>query len=392
MTTRLVAVGLALVLGGSTASAQLHLITGSPIPEETVGFPSGLFRISGTGAVEKVVDLMTSPGTDWIAASQDLRKAVLAPKNPWRQPVVVVDFDTPTAVKRCQEPYDTFIVARWLLDLPDRGPAYSEVLSPGGHVIEMRSMVLDRSVPCDQSFAKIDPSDARYLIASGQAGVADVGGYDWMGVLINDDGTITRLYPDGTAAVFPYRVPAGMFRDLAHRSCMLIANTRQLLAVSVIDYAAPATYRLLIFRKGDQTWHRVPYMGESTSYERAFGDYIAEVAAIRKGPGVTAESAGRAEWTKERTATGPGMSRRFAASYAVFPGHLYLYNAATGQTYTNNTHQGDSEILLVEDGVVYYRASDRLYRATIGADGLSAGTLLATSDVIRDAHWAFIKH
>jgi len=79
-------------------------------------------------------------------------------------------------------------------------------------------------------------------------------------------------------------------------------------------------------------------------------------------------------------------------SPSIFPGRLYLFDSATERTYTITTNQGDSEILLVENGAVYYRASDRLYRADLTDQGLSPGHLLATSDVIRDAHWAFMKH
>ncbi len=86
------------------------------------------------------------------------------------------------------------------------------------------------------------------------------------------------------------------------------------------------------------------------------------------------------------------MRALFYYSSFMLPGRLYLYNAATEQVYKITTTQADSEILLVESGVVYYRASDRLYSATLTDKGLSTGRLLATSDVIRDAHWAFLKH
>ena len=53
------------------------------------------------------------------------------------------------------------------------------------------------------------------------------------------------------------------------------------------------------------------------------------------------------------------------------------------------TDQADSEILLIEKGVVYYRVSDRLYSAPITATGIGTASLLATDEAIRDAHWAF---
>ncbi len=203
---------------------------------------------------------------------------------------------------------------------------------------------------------------------------------------------MARAFGQGVVAYFDYQVPRSLFGDLKEPSSMVIANNKHLFAVSAIDFSDPSSFRLLIFRKSDKTWRRMPDVGESTSYERAFGDFIATVAAIRRGLGGTAESAGRSEWRKEWTAAGPSMSAVFDGSSETFPGRLYLYNAATEQMYKITTNQADSEILLVESGVVYYRASDRLYSATLTDKGLSPGRLLATSDVIRDAHWAFLKH
>jgi hypothetical protein len=76
----------------------------------------------------------------------------------------------------------------------------------------------------------------------------------------------------------------------------------------------------------------------------------------------------------------------------VFPGRLHLYNIETERLDTIVTNQGDSEILLIENDTVYYRVSDRLYSAPITEKGIGAAKLIAKDDLIRDSHWAFIKH
>ena len=76
----------------------------------------------------------------------------------------------------------------------------------------------------------------------------------------------------------------------------------------------------------------------------------------------------------------------------VYPGVLHLYDAATEKAYRITTNQVDSEIILVENGTVYYRESNRLYAAPISGTGIGPAKLLATDELIRDAHWAFIKH
>jgi len=76
----------------------------------------------------------------------------------------------------------------------------------------------------------------------------------------------------------------------------------------------------------------------------------------------------------------------------VYPGRLYLYDVDTERVFTITTDQGDSEVLLVEDDTVYYRASDRLYSAPITAKGMGPARLVAKGDEVRDSHWAFVKH
>jgi hypothetical protein len=71
----------------------------------------------------------------------------------------------------------------------------------------------------------------------------------------------------------------------------------------------------------------------------------------------------------------------------VYPGRLHLYNVYTEKIYTISTKQADSEILLVDNATVYYRASDRLYSAPITENGIGEARLLATDEAIRDAHW-----
>ena len=390
MKTRIGVVAFAISLKAVTAWAQLHLITGSPNPNAPSGYTSTLFRVTTEGAVQKVVNLVTDAGgTEWIAASQDLRKAVLVFKDTDQS--VVVDFDKAAIVKNCTNPPDpdNGPVEHWLLDLPGKGAVYAENLSRGTR-IKIRAMVLDPTVPCSQSFAPMEPANAKYLVASGVAGVATSGGYDWMHAGIGEDGTPTRFFGNGVAALFDYRVPLAMFSDLLQPDALVVANNKRLFVLNLIDYSRPESRRLLIFRKSDRTWHRLPNMGETTVSTRVFGDFIAVTAEKPKGA-TARESAGRKEWRTEIAETGPGMSSLFHDSDSVFPGRLYLYDASTERVYILATNQGDSEVLLVENGVVYYRASDRLYSATLTDKGLAPSSLLATSETIRDAHWAFIK-
>jgi len=54
---------------------------------------------------------------------------------------------------------------------------------------------------------------------------------------------------------------------------------------------------------------------------------------------------------------GPDVEYMLKNYKDVYPGKLHLYDVDTERTYTISTKQGDSEILLVDNNTVYYRAS-----------------------------------
>jgi hypothetical protein len=164
----------------------------------------------------------------------------------------------------------------------------------------------------------------------------------------------------------------------------------------------------LTFRKRDRTWHRIP-VPSGVLLQRTFATFVAltdapynqiTVAQIKQHPGWTStgadaneQSAGSAEWRAESTDYGPSIRERFELHEPrVFSGRLHLYNIETERVFTIETKQGDSEILLVENDTVYYRVTDRLYSAPITSKGIEAAHLIAKDDIIRDSHWAFVKH
>ena len=76
----------------------------------------------------------------------------------------------------------------------------------------------------------------------------------------------------------------------------------------------------------------------------------------------------------------------------VYPGKFHIYDVETEKLFPLSTDQADSEVLLVESGLVYYRVLNQLYEASISDRGIGPARLLATDDAILDAHWAFVKH
>jgi hypothetical protein len=57
--------------------------------------------------------------------------------------------------------------------------------------------------------------------------------------------------------------------------------------------------------------------------------------------------------------------------------------------YQWDTHDADSEVILVEDGQVYYRVDQAIYRAKIGEKELDKPELLVEDKEVPGIHWAF---
>jgi hypothetical protein len=75
------------------------------------------------------------------------------------------------------------------------------------------------------------------------------------------------------------------------------------------------------------------------------------------------------------------------------PGILFLLNVDTQKYIEWSTNQGDSEILLVQDEIVYYRVFDEIYKAQI-VDGARLGAselLVRDRFVVPFIHWAYIS-
>jgi hypothetical protein len=75
--------------------------------------------------------------------------------------------------------------------------------------------------------------------------------------------------------------------------------------------------------------------------------------------------------------------------FGYLPGVLFLIDTGTGRYHELRTGQGDSEILLVHNGNVYYRVNDSLLAAPLENGSIGPSRLLIRDPAIPDVHWAF---
>lgn len=380
----------------SAQPRDIYLIAGTTTPKRNDNYSSKLLRVKDDLGVQLVENLIDKDGLEWLGISFERRKALLLPKNLPKRPeseIVVVDFDAASVVKRCRipdVPGTGSLQTQWLSDLPGRGLFFQQILYlEDGSGYKVQRMALDRWIPCDHSFDLAQPSDVKYIVASGATGIARMGSHDGLIGSVDADRKI-RIPVARERHALDYELPIAIRRSSEEDIVAVVINNSQLFVACVREMDSTPCHKV-VFRKKDKSWRELPIMSDLTQV-RAFGYFIGVVELYRRTD-PSQRSAGSEEWRKQRTPTGPNQVDWFEeeSSDVVYPGRIRLYNAETERVYTIVTKQADSEILLVEDDTVYYRVCDRLYAAPILAKGLGEPRLLAKAEEVRDAHWAFIK-
>lgn len=223
---------------------------------------------------------------------------------------------------------------------------------------------------------------------------------DWQYLQQFEDGRLA-IRKGGYAVEFAPPLPPAL-RFQSDEGPELYLNNEHLLAVTRGEYQPKSpnglgklTYR--IYDKAGGTWKSLTVPGNLTKSLRAFGPWIAGMVnegAGNERPGVTSAlkpprvSPGRAERSQENRATGMPIDIWLEGFY-YRPGILFLYHVPTARYYQWDTHQGDSEILLVEKDQVYYRVNRTIYRAVIGEKAVGKPTLVVAGDEVPDIHWIF---
>ena len=281
-----------------------------------------------------------------------------------------------------------------LVDLPGRGAALAEEMFADAHE-RFAAMLLDKAVPCENSLVDMVPTDIMGLRVLGRTGVSDTGNDDGMGIQVDALGKVTQHL---LGISFPFVIPEAMLTGMHNPIARILVDNPSLIAIGLFEKAA--FHRILVYRKGDDTWRRLPIPYERvlvgggqatpTPWLTGFGAFLALSEAHTKDAQFP-DSPGKADWRTAAAATGPSIADRLKDdAEVVFTGRLHLYDVGHDRSYTIATNQGDSEILLVENDVIYYRVGSAVYRTSIAGTELGPSQLLAQSDILRDAHWAFI--
>jgi len=183
-------------------------------------------------------------------------------------------------------------------------------------------------------------------------------------------------------------LPLGLRFDAGSFAELLLSNRHFLAIGPVILTPGGVIYRILDKRANE--WFSLATPGNLARNVRAFGPWMAGLAQEMLKPGEFKLSPGRHRPPAPTERHPVEKIDDYLLDESLYrPGILFLYDVEHRRYYQWDTHDGDSEVLLVERGEVYYRVDRRIYRAKIGDKELGKPELVVEDDVIPGVHWAF---
>ncbi len=395
------------------AQAQMYLITGSFAEASPYRFPSLLFAVGNDGKVtqkETLVSQTEFTGFYSIGINYELKRAMIPASQGADDPLLVrvLDFEKARVTKECQMNRGIGW-EHWLGYVPGHGATLlmfylgTDFRKDPGRLYGFSG---DPAVRCENS---VRPMLPRQIGSATPLGTAGVGMYIMRdGYTADADplGNVTRFIGGGSNATLDFKLPDDL-RPEKYQRIYVHSNNSRIRVVSLYDDQTQRS-RLIVLRKRDGAWLAIPER-LSALVLRAFGRYVAITEAhIKKSRGeaqghlrkvdlndnAVREGLGAMEKVRGfyMGLLGPPLYANFADSPYVYPGRLHIFDSDTGEIFTIDTDEADSEILLIDNGTIYYRTSDELYAAPLTTRGIGRARLLTTNDVIAHAHWAFVKH
>lgn len=261
---------------------------------------------------------------------------------------------------------------------------------------------------------ELSPEDYKNVYIIGSPASA-IDGWDYINLYSNS--TDGRLYIPVTAdtskrPVLPYELPDSLQIKKKKLLAMLINNSNcSVIVVNRVNSLSSELGEsiLYIYNKVKNIWYTQKIKGDNDSM-RGFGNWIAGTVVSNNVKLIFNEKGQLKDKEKfNRISPGKENRRQVGTKFGTYfdlradfydyyyPGILYLINVDTQkyiewEALEKGKRQGDSEILLVQDEMVYYRINDKIYQAPIiNGEKLGISKLLVQDYRVPDIHWAFIS-
>ncbi|MEJ2147046.1 MAG: hypothetical protein P8020_18100 [Acidobacteriota bacterium] len=387
------------------SNSELFLVSGYPSDDTDIKVPTRIYRVlPETKTLGEVLELVPgSEQTAFIRTYQDLRRLIVAtPLLPKR--LLVVDMDRPCRPRAINLEYSEafFPQFAYLLDTPDEGLC-----------LDLTTVSLQTRLRAHLDFSlltgKTVELDAKALASARIPGAAGVGVDNRYAMLVDIDslGFVKipwwdeagdRLIDLGWPAL-PHAARALMRNDarwpiLAKGPLQSMTGGMWWIGTSSLDLisARPESndkeFTFRVLDKSTGTWRDIKFPGQrrgALTQLKPFGHWLAGVPV-----GERIENFPRELVDRLRT-EGRAADNRYAKLLTFNPrSELFLYDVETEKSYTIETGNVETEVLLIENNQVYYRVKDRLYRSTIREGRVEPPEFLARDPALTGVYWAFV--
>jgi len=381
------------------AGSALYLVSGYPVGDPNAQVATRIYRMSwDTKAIGEVLELVpASDSTDSVRAYHDKRLlTVVTPHgNPTR--VVLLNMDDPCRPRFVDVKNDAFVpIYTYLLDVPHKGPYFAEMGFSNQE--SRRSLFLVNLVTGQRE--TLDADALRYARPSG---LSAIGIEDHYSIDLLIDATGSLLLPwngkergpliDIGLPPLPLTARPGT-SDARYGSGRNMGFATWFVGTADFDLiyprlsaANPKALRYLLFDKTQKVWRDVLVPGESPTgltQLKPFGSWLSGVPVGKRIESFTKELIDRVKAEKRE------RDFQYSRLLVMNPkAELFLYNVKTGRDYVIPTGDVESEVLLVDDDVVYYRVKSRMYRADLRQGRTGAAEFLCEDAALKSVYWAF---
>jgi len=368
----------------------VYVLSAFPATKVDAKVQASLYTVDGTSGTIRRVQSIADPdgGVDGVSFSYGARVLVvtapaLTPTNAY---IVSMDAPGSSAAKSIGFSQGLSVLSQHILRPSDGSTMLAMVMADeeSPYLFGANLTALGNNPP---EFQKMPWASFSGVQVFGSIGVGEVWS-DVVQVHIRADGTIrpaigaAQIDPLDFVAPADLRVQNGALTFLnANNEDIALLSSASRMVRSPAGLGNRTDY---VYNKNTGVWKQLIVPG-SVSWARASGPWLLYVVAE---PSKTQNSPGREE--RAALAKDEPVGDLISGAGVYLPGKLLAYDSRSGQSYTLDTGQGDTEPLLLEGRTLYYRVNDSIYTATIGAGSTQNPTRVATDPALLQVHWAFV--
>ncbi len=196
-------------------------------------------------------------------------------------------------------------------------------------------------------------------------------------------------------SVFRTNIPANMRMLNGRTSAYLLLNNE---FVQMKYFQEKETRRKLYELENKKTGKIWQFEYDGSKFNiKNFGDWIAMCTRLKSSKTIyTGKQIGDDRWIDEKTKYSMSIRRKISndINKVILSGYLGIRHIDNPEHLIEwNTHQGDCEILLIEDEIVYYRKYDEIWKVPIiNKEKLGEHVLLIKNNVIPAVHVMFTSY